>query len=236
MTFSKIQKHLKRECTAVKEESVNSWHLIASPEKYQSTAKHWKNSLVRIKEGHGSDETSDCQDVINFLTDLADKIAQASTESQEWEDLISAATGSARELHIQLGGAISACKDVSNDCCFTILRKYPIIKAIHEELELQKLIGSVISKNRPDDLVVSWKKRRFFVLEFTRAYDMNSENLERAEVFKTRKYAGMCERIASDLGSPWVGEVNLHCRCQRQFAGKDLGRESRRDRCKQGWN
>jgi hypothetical protein len=24
---------------------------------------------------------------------------------------------------------------------------------------------------------------------------------------ETQKYAGMCERIASDLGSPWVGEV-----------------------------
>ena len=67
-------------------------------------------------------------------------------------------------------------------------------------MELQKSIGSEISKKRPDGLVVNWRKRHFFALEFTRAYDMNSGNLERAEEFKTRKYTDMCERITRTLG------------------------------------
>ena len=207
MTFSKIQKHLKKECTAVKEDSVSSWHLIDAPEKYQHTAKSWKNSLMKFKEGSGSDDTWDHQAAITFLTDLDHKLANASTDSQEWEELVSAANDRAQELHVQLDDAISACKDVLNDSSFTFLRKYPITHAIHKELELQRLMGSVISKKRPDGLVVNWKKRRFFVLEFTRAYDMNSENLERTKIFKIQKYAKMCERIERALGPPWVGEV-----------------------------
>ena len=36
---------------------------------------------------------------------------------------------------------------------------------------------------------------------------MNSEDLERADVFKTRKYAEMCDRISRTLGPPWAGTV-----------------------------
>jgi hypothetical protein len=207
LTFSSIQKYLKRECTAVKEERVNSWHLLEAPKRYQTIANHWKSSLMKINDGSSASEPEDQQVAISFLTDLGDKITKASGDPQEWEDLIAATMGRAQELRVQLDGASSACKGASKTYGFTFLRKYPILKAIYKELELQKLIGSELSRKRPDGLVVNWKKRHFFALEFTRAYDMNSEDLERADVFKTRKYAEMCDRISRTLGPPWAGTV-----------------------------
>jgi len=74
LTFSSIQKYLKRECTAVKEERVNSWHLLEAPKRYQTIANHWKSSLMKINDGSSASEPEDQQVAISFLTDL-EKIA-----------------------------------------------------------------------------------------------------------------------------------------------------------------
>jgi len=207
LTFSKIQEHLKKECSTVREESVNSWHLIESPEKYDHIAKRWKSALRTIKDGSNTVETGDHLSATIFLTNLADQIADTYTKPEDCKDLISAAMEQAQQLHVQLDGASSACGDASNIGSFTFMHKYPILKAIYEERNLQELIQSEISRKRPDGLVVNWKRQRFFVLEFTRAYDKNAKNVERTEMFKKRKYTPMCDIIAKALGPPWVGEV-----------------------------
>jgi hypothetical protein len=82
----------------MKEERVNSWHLLEAPKRYQSIANHWKSRVTKINDGISALEPEDQQVAISFLTDLGDKITKASVYPQEWEDLIAAAMERAQEL------------------------------------------------------------------------------------------------------------------------------------------
>jgi len=131
----------------------------------------------------------------------------ASTDPVEWKAIIMESSGTAHKLQVQLDGINAAWEQAANISGFTIEMKLPILKAINQEIKMQTLIGSELSSKRPDGLVVNWRTRKFFVLEFTRSYDRDPKNLERSQTFKTRKYFKMCELIARELGPPWAGEV-----------------------------
>jgi hypothetical protein len=103
---------------------------------------------------------------------LWDQIADTSADPSTWSSIIRDALETAESLQVQLDSVLTACDDANCATGFTVSRKFLILKKISEELDILKIIGSELSRKRPYGLVINWKKKQYFVLEFTRAYDM----------------------------------------------------------------
>jgi hypothetical protein len=203
-----IRKYLKKEVTIVKETSVHSWQSLEAPPKFQNALLQWKKGLNTVTEWDGSTKAVEQrQAAINFITRLWDKLDNAPDNPQVWKSILQTVTASAQQHQIQLDAISEACEQASLTSGFTVDRKFPILKSIKEELDLQRLIGSELSRKRPDGLAVNWKKRQFFILEFTRAYDADPKFTERADNYKIRKYRNLCDSISRALGASWSGEV-----------------------------
>ena len=63
-------------------------------------------------------------------------------------------------------------------------------------------------KRRPDGVFLNWKERVFHILEFTRPYDSNREDLLCKDENKRNKYQPMHSKIMAKLQPhSWRGEV-----------------------------
>ena len=69
-----------------------------------------------------------------------------------------------------------------------------------------ELDQALAEHQRPDGLLINWRSKRFYILEFTRAYDPDMAALEQADARKVRRYAQLCDRIQRKLHG-WNGEV-----------------------------
>jgi hypothetical protein len=202
-----LQKNLKVECTAVKEAGVHSWHLQQPSHKYQEAADKWHIALKTICERQKDlFDLAQHQCVIEFMKGLWDQIADTSADPSTWSSIIRDALETAGSLQVQLDSVLTACDHANCATGFTVSRKFLILKKISEEMEIQKIIGSELSRKRPDGLVINWKKKQFFVLEFTRAYDMDSSYADRVENYKARKYSKLCTTVSKELGASWTGD------------------------------
>ena len=77
----------------------------------------------------------------------------------------------------------------------------PIRTSSHPELD-----QALAEHQRPDGLLINWQSKRFYILEFTRAYDPDMAALDQADARKARRYAQLCDRIQRKLHG-WKGEV-----------------------------
>jgi hypothetical protein len=70
----------------------------------------------------------------------------------------------------------------------------------------QTLRVTLMDKQRPDGLLLNWKAKSFFILEFTRAYDPDLQALRIADEQKTQRYARLCNHLQARLPG-WSGRV-----------------------------
>ena len=64
-----------------------------------------------------------------------------------------------------------------------------------------------IGRQRPDGVLIDWRRRRFHILEFTRPYDSRRESLARTNLYKLLKYEPLYRRIRTALPKPWTASV-----------------------------
>ena len=74
-----------------------------------------------------------------------------------------------------------------------------------ERRELRR--GDGLLRKRPDGFAVHWPARRFYVLEYTRAYDGRRDALEEADAFKTERYRPLQTALQQRLGGKWTGTI-----------------------------
>ena len=64
-----------------------------------------------------------------------------------------------------------------------------------------------LGRQRPDGVLINWKKKRLHVLEFTRPYDSRRTSLAKTNLYKLLKYEPLCRKISTALPSPWTTSV-----------------------------
>ena len=89
----------------------------------------------------------------------------------------------------------------------TILTVWPgVLRQIEaERRELRR--GDGLLRKRPDGFAVHWPARRFYVLEYTRAYDGRRDALEEADAFKQERYRPLKTALQRRLGGRWTGTI-----------------------------
>jgi hypothetical protein len=63
-----------------------------------------------------------------------------------------------------------------------------------------------LDRQRPDGLLLNWRTRTFYVLEFTRAYDPDLRALQEVDAAKSSRYTRLCTWLRQKLRG-WSGEV-----------------------------
>ena len=63
------------------------------------------------------------------------------------------------------------------------------------------------SRQRPDGVLINWKRRRLHILEFTRPYDSRRTSLAKNNLYKLLKYEPLRRRINNALPTPWTTSV-----------------------------
>ena len=63
-----------------------------------------------------------------------------------------------------------------------------------------------LSRQRPDGLLLTLRRRRVYVCEFTRAYDSHPDYQVRADQYKFQKYHALLTRLRASLPSRWKVE------------------------------
>lgn len=64
-----------------------------------------------------------------------------------------------------------------------------------------------IGRQRPDGILINWKKRQLHILEFTRPYDSRRTSLAKSNLYKLLKYEPLSRKLSTALPAPWTTSV-----------------------------
>jgi hypothetical protein len=162
------------------------------------TQSQWQRRLAGLDDSvlQATDPT---REALVALGHLHEELRQnLSADVTVWTDII--ASSPAAQLHDMASLLL-----VAEDCSTAA----PILETLQKEMkELQdNLTHEETLRKRPDGTAVNWRKKEFYLLEYTRAFDFSQEALGRADELKKRRYTPSLLALQGLLGPEWKGSV-----------------------------
>ena len=150
---------------------------LPAPREYARVQAEWKRRLNGLTDGDTHLDDTDKDRAYSGLGRLAAQLVGAGDQSIRQRYALIEHSDVTR-LHDMAGILMTA--EVHDDLDAVLHQ----IEA--ERRELRR--GDGLLRKRPDGFAVHWPARRFYVLEYTRAYDGRRDALEEADAFKTERY------------------------------------------------
>ena len=193
--------------SAITEREVHDWTFaieataqtlaqLPAPREHALVQEEWQRKLRGLTDDDSALDDAEKDSAFVGLGQLAAQLVGAADQSMEQRYRMIEESGITK-LHQCAGILLTA---EAHDDLDAVLRQ---IEAERRELRA----GQDILRKRPDGFAIHWLTRRFYVLEYTRAYDGHCDGLEKADAFKTARYGPLLRALEQRLGGRWTGTI-----------------------------